>query len=167
MGAYSHTPAAGTLAPMTRRILPTLLAVAAISALAAAPASARAGDKRAATKLLRGTVWSTYQSGNVTGASLDQSVTLCRDNTYVFTSSYLSSAIIEDDSSYDHPSGDTRVTGTWRVKRARLGRNRRTGTVVVAYTTDAGERGSVVLRATRSGTTLAGQPAAVSRTDAC
>ena len=151
---------------MTRRILPTLLAVAAITALAAAPASARAGDKRAATKLLRGTVWSTYQSGNVTGASLDRSVTLCRDNTYVLVSSFVA-PIIEDDSSYDHPYGDTRVTGTWRVKRARLGRNRRTGTVVVAYTTDTGERGSVVLRATRSGATLAGEPAAVSRTDAC
>ena len=151
---------------MTRRILPTLLAVAAITAVAAAPASARAGDKRAATKLLRGTVWTAYQSGDVTGASLDRSITLCRDNTYVLVSSFIA-PIIEDDSSYDHPYGDTRVTGTWRVKRARLARNRRTGTVVVTYTTDAGERGTVVLSASRRGAAFAGAPASVATTDAC
>jgi hypothetical protein len=147
------------------RILPTLVAAVVIAALAAAPASARPGDKRAATKLLRGTVWSTHQSGNVTGASLDRTVTLCRDNTYVLVSSFLA-PIIEDDSGV-LPDPETRVTGTWKVKRAKLSKNRRFGTVRVAYRTDAGERGTVVLAATRSGATFAGEPAIVSRTDAC
>jgi hypothetical protein len=146
-------------------ILATLLAAGAIAAAGATPAFAGSNDKRTATRLLRGTVWTTYQSGDVTGASLDRSVTLCRDNTYVFTSSFVA-PIIEDDSSYDHPYGDTRITGRWHVKRAKL-RHRRYGTVRVAYTTDAGERGTVVLTATRRGATLGGVPAAVSRTDAC
>lgn len=153
----------------TPRILVALLAsvaVAAVAAVAAAPAMAGTSDKRAATKLLRGTVWTTYQSGNVTGASLDRSVTLCRDNTYVLVTSFIA-PIIEDDSSYDHPEPETRVTGTWRVKRAKLTRNRRYGTVNVAYTTDAGERGSVVLAANRNGATFAGVPAQVGRTSAC
>lgn len=85
-------------------------------------------------------MWSSYQSGNVTGASLERTVTLCRDNTYVLVTSFVA-PIIEDDSSYDHPAPETRVTGTWRVKRAKLSKNRRYGTVHVAYTTDAGERG--------------------------
>jgi len=109
----------------TPRVVTALLASAAVAAVAAAPAMAGTSDKPAATKLLRGTVWTTYQSGNVTGASLDRSVTLCRDNTY------------------------------------------RYGTVQVAYTTDAGERGSVVLAANRRGATLAGVPAQVGRTSAC
>jgi hypothetical protein len=148
------------------RILIALLAAAAVACAGAAPASAGTNDKRAAAKLLRGTVWTSYESGNVTGASLDRSVTLCRDNTFVFLSSYVA-PIIEDDSSYDHPYGETRMTGTWRVKRAKLARDRRHGTVHVAYTTDAGEHGTVVLSATRRGPTLAGIPAAVSRTTAC
>ncbi len=148
------------------RILSALLAAAAVACAGAAPAAAKQSDKRAAAKLLRGTVWTSYESGNVTGASLDRSVTLCRDNTFVFVTSYVA-PIIEDDSSYDHPYGETRTTGTWRVKRAKLARDRRHGTVHVAYTTDAGERGTVVVSATRRGTTLAGVPAAVSRTNAC
>jgi hypothetical protein len=151
--------------PSPPRILAALLATALLACSAAAPAGASSRDKRTATRLLRGTVWTTYQSGDVTGASLDRSVTLCRDNTYVLTSSFVA-PIIEDDSSYDHPYGDTRVTGRWHVKRAKL-RKRRYGTVRVAYTTDAGERGTVVLTATRRGATLGGVPAAVSRTDAC
>jgi hypothetical protein len=146
-------------------ILATLLAAGAIAAVGATPAFAGSADKRAATRLLRGTVWSTYASGDATGASLDQTVTLCRDNSFVFSSSFVA-PIIEDDSSYDHPYGDTRVTGRWHVKRATL-HAKRYGTVRVAYTTDAGERGTVVLKATRRGATLGGVPAAVSRTDAC
>jgi hypothetical protein len=152
---------------MTSRppILATLLAAGAIAAAGATPAFAGPADKRTATRLLRGTVWTTYQSGDVTGASLDRSVTLCHDNTFAFISSFVA-PIIEDDSSYDHPFGATSVTGRWRVKGAKL-RHRRYGTVRVAYTTDAGERGTVVLTATRRGATLGGVPAAVSRTDAC
>jgi hypothetical protein len=150
----------------TPRVVTALLASVAVAAVAAAPAMAGPSDKRAATKLLRGTVWTTYQSGNVTGASLDRSVTLCRDNTYVLVTSFVA-PIIEDDSSYDHPDGQTRVTGTWRVKRAKLTRNRRYGTVHVAYTTDAGERGSVVLAANQRGATLAGVPAQVGRASTC
>ena len=122
-------------------------------------------DKRAATKLLRGTVWTTFQSGNVTGATLDRTLTLCRDNSYVLVTSFLA-PIIEDDSSFDHPEPETRVAGTWKVKRAKLTK-RRFGTVKVAYTTEAGERGTVVFTATRRGVTFAGIPAQVSRTDAC
>jgi len=148
------------------RILTTLLAAAALAGLSAAPAMAGKSDKRAATKLLRGTVWSTHQSGNVTGASLDRTVTLCRDNTYTLVTSFLA-PIIEDPSSFEHPDPETRVSGTWKVKRAKLSKNRRFGTVRVAYTTDAGERGTVVLSASKRGATLAGEPALVSRTDAC
>jgi hypothetical protein len=93
-------------------------------------------------------------------------VTLCRDNTYVLVTSFIA-PIIEDGSSYDHPEPETRVAGTWRVTRAKLSRNRRYGTVHVAYTTDAGERGTVVLAASKRGATFAGVPAAVSRTSAC
>jgi hypothetical protein len=53
------------------------------------------------------------------------------------------------------------------VKRAKLSKNRRYGTVHVAYTSDAGERGTIVFTATRCGTTVAGAPAQVSRTNAC
>ena len=147
------------------RILAALVAAVAIAVLGAAPAAAAKGDKRAATKILRGTVWSTHNSGTVTGASLDRTVTLCRDNTYVLVSSFLA-PIIEDDSGV-LPDPETRVTGTWKVKRAKLSKNRRFGTVKVAYRTDAGDRGTVVLTATRSGATFAGEPAIVSRTDAC
>lgn len=149
------------------RTLTALLAAVALAGLSAAPAMAGKSDMRAATKLLRGTVWSTHQSGNVTGASLDRTVTLCRDNTYTLVTSFLA-PIIEDPSSFEHPDPETRVTGTWRVQRARLSKkNRRFGTVRVAYTTDAGERGTVVLAASKRGATLAGEPALVSRTDAC
>lgn len=148
------------------RILTALLAAAAVAGLSATPALAGKNDKRAATKLLRGTVWTSYQSGTVTGASLDRSVTLCRDNRYVLVTSFIA-PIIEDDSSYDHPEPETRVTGTWKVQRAKLSKNRRYGTVKVAYTTDAGERGTVILAATRRGATFAGEAAQVSRTDAC
>jgi hypothetical protein len=147
------------------RILTALTAAVAIAVLGAAPAVAAKGDKRAATKILRGTVWSTHSSGTVTGASLDRTVTLCRDNTYVLVSSFLA-PIIEDDSGV-LPDPETRVTGTWKVKRAKLSKNRRFGTVKVAYRTDAGDRGTVVLTATRSGATFAGEPAIVSRTNAC
>jgi hypothetical protein len=165
MGVFRRPHDEGILGTMTR-ILPTVVVAVVIAALAAAPASARPGDKRAATKLLRGTVWSTHQSGSVTGASLDRTVTLCRDNTYVLVTSFLA-PIIEDHSSFDHPEPETRMTGTWKVKRAELSKSRRFGTVGVAYTTDAGDRGTVVLAATRSGATFAGEPAIVSRTDAC
>ena len=151
--------------PGPPRILAALLATAVVAGSAAAPAGASSRDKRTATRLLRGTVWTTYQSGDVTGASLDRSVTLCHDNSFAFTSSFVA-PIIEDDSSYDHPFGATSITGRWRVKGAKL-RHRRYGTVRVAYTTDAGERSTVVLTATRRGATLGGVPAAVSRTDAC
>jgi hypothetical protein len=148
------------------RLLTALLAAAALVCLAATPAMAAKGDKRAATKLLRGTVWTSYESGNVTGATLDRTLTLCRDNSYSLYTAFVA-PIIEDPSSYDHPGGDTQVNGTWRVKRAKLSKNRRYGTVKVAYTTEAGERGTIVIAATRSGTTVAGVPATVSRTDAC
>ena len=150
----------------TPHVVIALLASVAVAAVAAAPAMAGTSDKRAAAKLLRGTVWTTHQSGDVTGASLDRSVTLCRDNTYLLVTSFLA-PIIEDDSSFDHPEPETRVTGTWRVKRAKLTRNRRYGTVNVAYTTDAGERGTVLLTASKRGATLAGAPAEVSRTNTC
>ena len=149
------------------RLLPTLLVAAAVASLAAAPAEAGSSQKRAATKLLRGTVWTTYESGTVTGASLDRSATLCRDNRFVLVTSFIA-PILEDGSSYDHPiPPETRVTGTWKVKRAKLSKNRRSGTVHVAYTTDAGERGTVIVAAARRGATFAGVPAEVSRTSAC
>ena len=148
------------------RILIALLAAVAVALAGASPAAARPGDKKAATKLLRGTVWSTHSSGSVTGASLDRTATLCRDNSYVLVTSFLA-PIIEDDSSFDHPDPETRVAGTWKVKRAKLSKNRRFGTVQVAYKTEAGDRGTVVLAATRNGATFAGEPAIVSKTNTC
>ena len=115
------------MTPRTPRVVIALLASVMVAAVAATPAMAAKSDKRAATKLLRGTVWTTFQSGNVTGATLDRTLTLCRDNSYVLVTSFLA-PIIEDDSSFDHPEPETRVAGTWKVKRAKLTK-RRFGTV--------------------------------------
>jgi len=112
-------------------------------------------------------VWTTFESGNVTGATLDRILTLCRDNSYVLVTRFIA-PIIEEGGSPDLPvDPETRVTGSWRVKRAKLSRNRRFGTVHVRYRTDAGERGTVVLTATRRGATLAGIPAQIERTSTC
>jgi len=156
---------------MTTR--PRLLTGAALAACAlafasAGPASAASGasERRAATRILGGTMWTTYQSGNVTGASQDRVAHLCRDGRFVVITNFVA-AIIDDPSSYDHPYGESRVTGRWRVAKARLSPDRRRGRVVVRYVTDQGERGSVVFAATARGTTVAGLPAEVGRSNLC
>jgi hypothetical protein len=127
---------------------------------------AGSSDKRDATRQLRGTVWTTYQSGNVTGASQDRTLILCRNGSFVLKTSFVA-PYIEDSSSYDHPYGESRVTGRWRVRRARIARNRRSGTALVAYVTDTGERGSVILSAGPRGARVAGIPAELTRGAGC
>ena len=146
-------------------ILATLLAAGAIAAAGATPAFAdpMTSAPRPASCAAR--------SGRPTRAATSPArastaASRCAATTPTCSAASFVAPIIEDDSSYDHPYGDTRITGRWHVKRAKL-RNRRYGTVRVAYTTDAGERGTVVLTATRRGATLGGVPAAVSRTNAC
>ena len=155
------------LGPMTPpRILIALLAAVAVALAGASPAAARPGDKKAATKLLRGTVWTTFESGNVTGATLDRFLTLCRDKRYVYVTRFIA-PIIESGSPDIPVEPETRVNGTWRVQRAKLSRNRRFGTIHVRYTTETGETGTVVFSASGRGATLGGVPAQVERTNTC
>jgi hypothetical protein len=153
---------------MTRASLATALVAATALVTAAAPSGAATRDGRDATRLLTGTQWATYNSGNVTGASQDRVLHLCRGGRFVLLTSFVSTYVEgADDSSYDHPYGESRVTGSWRVARARLGANRRAGTALVRYVTDEGDRGTVVFTAGSRGATIAGAPADVRRSTLC
>ena len=141
------------------------LATVALAAAGAGPAHAGAKDVRAAKRVLGNTVWTTYQSGDVTGASQDRSAHLCRDGSFVILSSF--TAPIIDDSSYDHPYGESRLTGRWKVLRARLSADRRYGRVVVRYVTETGDSGEAVFTANARGTYVGGSPAEVGRSTVC
>jgi hypothetical protein len=69
--------------------------------------------------------------------------------------------VIDDPSSYDHPSvgGETRTAGNWKVLRASIGRGGRSASALVGYRTDEGETGSVSIAAGPGGVTGGGQPA--------
>ena len=155
----------------SRRLL-TAAALIAVTATAAAtagpaPAAKSKSSTKLATRLIGGTVWTTYTSGNVTGASQDRSTHLCRNGRFVYVSSFTAAGIIDDPSSYDHPSGESRTTGSWRVVKARISPNHRYGRIVVRYMTDAGEGGTMVFDATTRGNTVGGSPAEVGRSTVC
>jgi hypothetical protein len=153
---------------MTRALIATALVAATALAGAAPSAGAATRDVRSATRLLRGTQWATYNSGNVTGASQDRVVHLCSGGRFVMLTSFVSTYVEgADDSSYDHPYGESRVTGSWRVVRARIGADRRSGTALVSYQTDQGDRGTVTFAAGPRGATIAGAPADVRRSSVC
>ena len=148
------------------RVYPAALVAAGLAGPAAAPAVA-SGDVHAAKRILAGTAWTTYTAGAVTGASQDRTAHLCGDGRFVVVTTFVASTYIDDPSSYDHPYGESRVTGRWRVSRARLSRNRRYGKILVRYTTDQGQRGSAVFAASPRGTYLGGSPAEVAKSSVC
>jgi hypothetical protein len=150
----------------TRPLITAALIAATALAGAASPASAagRKGSVRAAKKVLTGTAWSTYTSGQYAGS--DRTVHLCGGGRFVLISSF-GTTIIDDPSSYDHPYDESRTTGDWSVSKARLSADRRFGRVVVRYRTDDGQTGSVVFEATPRGTTMGGATAEVSRSSVC
>jgi hypothetical protein len=160
----------------TRRALALAVAAALIAAATAAAAPsphAHAAKKRSAiravTRMLTGVALSTHESGNVTGASVDRTVHLCGGGRFLLVASSDVSTIIDDPSSYDHPSvgGETQTTGDWKVLRAHLSRGGRSGSALVGYRTDDGAAGSVTIVAGPRGVTVGGLPAEVSRSSVC
>jgi hypothetical protein len=149
---------------MTRKHLIAALTATTLLASASPALAAGKGDVRAATRVLTGTAWTTYTSGQY--ASQDRTAHLCAGGRFVVISSF-GTTIIDDPSSYDHPYDESRVTGSWKVTRANLSRNRRYGTVSVRYRTDDGQSGTVVFAATSRGTTMAGAPAEVTQSSMC
>jgi hypothetical protein len=161
---------------ITRRAF-TLGVVAALLAAATATAApsplAHAAKKRSAvrsvTRMLTGVALSTHETGSVTGATVDRTVHLCGGGRFLLVASSDVSTIIDDPSSYDHPSvgGETRTTGEWRVLRAHLSPGGRSGSALVGYRTDDGDSGSVTIVAGSRGVTIGGLPAEVSRSSVC
>jgi hypothetical protein len=144
-------------------------ALALMVAAGAQPASAkkRSSAVKTATRMLTGVYLSTYTSGNVTGASAQSTVHLCGGGRFLLVSSSDVSTVIDDPSSYDHPSvgGETRTTGFWKVLKARVGT--RSAWALVGYRTDQGDTGSVEIAASSRGVTVGGQPAEAGRSDVC
>ena len=156
---------------MSRRpriITGAALVACALAAATAGPATAASDKKvrKVATNVLAGSVWTTYASGEYSGASQDRTTHLCRNGTFVVFTSFTVSGI-DDPSSYDHPYGESRITGRWRVVKARLNRDRTRGEVLVRYVTDDGQRGTVVFAAGSRGPTMGGAPAEVGRSSVC
>jgi hypothetical protein len=150
------------------------LALLGATAAGAAPAPhAHAAKKRSAvravTRMLTGVYLSTYTSGDVTGASAESTVHLCGGGRFLLISSSNVSTVIDDPSSYDHPSvgGETRTTGDWRVLRAHVGRGGRSASALVGYRTDDGASGSVRIAAGPRGVTIGGIPAEAGRSSVC
>lgn len=146
-------------------------AVALLAAAGAQPATAkkRSSAVKTVTRMLTGVYLTTYTSGNVTGASAESTVHLCRGGRFLLISSSNVSTIIDDPSSYDHPSvgGESRTTGDWKVLRAHIGRGGRSASALVAYRTDDGATGSVTIAANSRGVTVGGQPAEAGRSGVC
>jgi hypothetical protein len=153
---------------------------AAVALLAASAAGAQPGPHavaakkrssavRQVTKLLTGVYLTTYTSGSVTGASAQSTVHLCGGGRFLLISSSNVSTVIDDPSSYDHPSvgGETRTTGNWKVLRAQIGRGGRSASALVGYRTDDGDSGSVTVAASSRGVTVGGQPAEAGRSQVC
>src|SRR6185295_17600900 len=120
---------------------------------------------RAVTKMLTGVYLSTYTSGDVTGASAQSTVHLCGGGRFLLISSSNVSTVIDDPSSYDHPSvgGETRTTGDWKVLRARVGRRGRSASALVGYRTDDG----ATVAAGPRGVTIGGIAAEAGRSNVC
>jgi hypothetical protein len=151
------------------------VALLAASAAAAQPAPHAAAAKkrdsavRTVTRLLTGVYLSTYTSGNVTGASAQSTVHLCGGGRFLLISSSDVSTVIDDPSSYDHPSvgGESRTTGDWKVLRAHIGRGGRSASALVGYRTDDGATGSVTIAAGPRGVTVNGALAEAGRSSVC
>jgi hypothetical protein len=147
---------------------------AALALLVSAGAQPAAAKKRSSavktvTRMLTGVYLTTYTSGNVTGASAESTVHLCRGGRFLLISSSNVSTVIDDPSSYDHPSvgGETRTTGNWKVLSARVSRDRRSASALVGYRTDDGATGSVRITGGPNGVTIGGQPAEAGRSGVC
>jgi hypothetical protein len=145
---------------------------AALALLVSAGAQPAAAKKRSsavktATRRLTGIHRTTYTSGDVTGASAQSTVHLCRGGRFVLISSSNVSTVIDDPSSYDHPSvgGETRTTGFWKVLSARVSRS--SASALVGYRTDDGATGSVRITGGPNGVTVGGQPAEAGRSGVC
>jgi hypothetical protein len=146
-------------------------ALALVVAVGAQPAGAkkRSSAVKTVTRMLTGVYLTTYTSGNVTGASAESTVHLCRGGRFLLISSSNVSTVIDDPSSYDHPSvgGESRTTGSWRVLRAQVSRDRRSASALVGYRTDDGATGSVRITGGPGGVTVGGQPAEAGRSGVC
>jgi hypothetical protein len=146
-------------------------ALALVVAAGAQPATAkkRPSAVKTVTKMLTGVYLTTYASGNVTGASAESTVHLCRGGRFLLISSSNVSTVIDDPSSYDHPSvgGETRTTGYWKVLKASVSRDRRSASALVGYRTDDGASGSVRVVGGPGGVTVGGQPAEAGRSSVC
>jgi hypothetical protein len=134
-----------------------------------ASAAKQSSAVRKVTRLLTGVYLTTYSSGNVTGASAESTVHLCGGGRFLLVSSSNVSTVIDDPSSYDHPSvgGESRTTGNWKVLRAHIGRGGRSASALVGYRTDQGDTGSVTITASSRGVTIGGQPAEAGRSGVC
>jgi hypothetical protein len=134
-----------------------------------AAAKKRSSAVKTMTRMLTGVYLTTYTSGNVTGASAESTVHLCRGGRFLLISSSNVSTVIDDPSSYDHPSvgGETRTTGNWKVLSARVSRDRRSASALVGYRTDDGATGSVGITGGPNGVTIGGQPAEAGRSGVC
>jgi hypothetical protein len=146
-------------------------ALALMVAAGAQPATAkkRSSAVKTVTRMLTGVYLTTYTSGNVTGASAESTVHLCRGGRFLLISSSNVSTVIDDPSSYDHPSvgGETRTTGVWKVLSARVSSDRRSASALVGYRTDGGDSGSVRITGGPNGVTVGGMPAEAGRSGIC
>jgi hypothetical protein len=145
--------------------------VALVAAVGAQPAAAkkRTSAVKTVTRMLTGVYLTTYASGNVTGASAQSTVHLCGGGRFLLISSSNVSTVIDDPSSYDHPSvgGETRTTGAWKVLKASVSRDRRSASALVGYRTDSGDSGSVRITGGPGGVSVGGQPAEAGRSGVC
>ena len=145
------------------------LALLAVGGAQPATAKKRSSAVKTVTRMLTGVYLSTYTSGNVTGASAQSTVHLCGGGRFLLISSSDVSTVIDDPSSYDHPSvgGETRTTGSWKVLRASVSRDRRSASALVGYRTDDGATGSVRITGGPGGVTVGGMPAEAGRSGVC
>jgi hypothetical protein len=112
-----------------------------------------------ATAALTGRWYRTYAVGTVTGASAERTLQLCEGGRFLYVGTFVSTYVEgADPSSYDHPYGETRATGRWRVASDVLVPHER-ATSIVEYTTDDGETGRLEFVATGNGLTIDGAPA--------
>jgi hypothetical protein len=136
------------------------LSLIALLALAA-PASAGGGAVRRARALLRGHMFTHFAETGTLGGTFDQRLHLCSSGRFIY-----------DTVSYLPEAGTTtthRTTGRWKVLRAHIARNGRSGRARVRGVPRGGGRPlKVTIRVSRSGrTTIDGVVVAVDRSDLC
>jgi hypothetical protein len=145
---------------MTSRV-PALAAVVVATLGLAAPAAGNRSDVRRARAVLRGHMFTHFTQSGVLGSSFDQRLHLCSSGRFIYdTVSYLPEA---------GTTTTNRTTGRWRVTRAHIARNRRSGRARVRGVPDDGSRPlTVTIRLSRRGrTTIDGARVAVDRSDLC